>query len=306
MTLPIAVYGVTKYGESIYSDISSPTVSLVSAGQRDRLTFLVDLRFVVLLPTGPVDAGLVTFQYSLDDGATWNDATVQPYDRRHSPGLSGVISGISSSAQEHGVVWDAFIDLPEGDFSVKLFLELSITGGNPNTSLTTEEFQITTIIPPLDEDRLASGLDRRRLAERIDDFLGAGPIAPLRRGGSDFMTGRGRELVKSAIWQILNTRAATDRWGGEIPWDPAFGSLFWTLKHAPGDEITEELAHSYAEDALGWEPRVLIENVETEFFSQPRGGRGLRVKVGYSIIAENVPSNEVILPEVETVEVEVA
>jgi len=253
-----------------------------------------------------VDAGLVAFKYSLNDGATWNDCTVQPYDWRHSPGLGGVISGISSSAQEYGVVWDAFVDLPEGDFTVKLFLELSITGGNPNTSLTTDAVQVLTVVPPLDEDRLASGLDRRRLAERIDDFLGAGPIAPLRRGGSDFMTGRGRELVKSANWQILNTRAATERWGGELPWDPAFGALFWTLKHSPGDEITEELAHEYAEQALAWDPRNVVERAETEFFSKAGGGRGLRVKVGYSIISENVPSNEVILPEAETVEVEVA
>jgi len=129
MALPIAVYGVTKYGESTYSDISSPTVSLVSAGQRDRLTFLVDLRFVVLLPSGTVDAGLVAFKYSLDDGATWNDCTLQPYDWRHSPGLGGVISGISSSAQEYGVVWDAFVDLPEGEFDVKLFLEMSVKIG---------------------------------------------------------------------------------------------------------------------------------------------------------------------------------
>lgn len=306
MALPIAVYGVTKYGESTYSDIVSPTLSLVSASQRDRLTFLVDLRFVLLLFDGPFDLGLVAFRYTLDDGATWNDCTVQPYDWRHSPGTGGVIGGISSSAQEYGVVWDAFVDLPEGEFDVKLFLEMSVSGGNPNTSLTTGAFQVLTVVPPIEEDRLASGLDRRRLSERVDDFLGAGPIAPLRRGGSDFMTGRGRELVRSAIWQILNTRAATERWGGEVPWDPAFGSLFWTLKHAPGDEITEELAHAYAEDALAWEPRVLIERVETEFFGKAGGGRGLRVKVGYSIIAENVPSNEVILPEVEIVEVEVA
>ena len=284
-------------------------LTFVSVAQRTDQTYLVDVAFTAeWTGGGTADIGGSVFQYSIDGGDTWTDGTLQGYDRKHSPGLDGIINGIGTPAAPYGLVWNAFKDLPEGDFSVKLQVAFEVLPPDPieEQGFETSEFPATTIVPPLDEDRLASGLDRRRLAERIDDFLGAGPIAPFRRGGSDFMTGRGRELVKSANWQILNTRAATERWGGEIPWDPAFGSLFWTLKHAPGDEITEELAHEYAEQALAWDPRNVVERAETEFFSQPGGGRGLRVKIGYSLISENVPSNEVILPEVEIVEVEVA
>lgn len=300
-----------------------PVLTFKSAVQRDDPTYLVDFIFEATWPGragpsraygsdvygafaygDPKDLTVDAVDYSIDDGATWQAATAQPFDRKHS--ATDPLENVSVIATEFDFVWDTFRDLPEGDFEARL--RITVTGSS--TTLTTTPFSVTTIVPPLDEDRLASSLEKRRLSERVDDFLGAGPIAPLRRGSSDFMTGRGRELVKSAIWQILNTRGATERWGGEIPWEPGFGALFWTLRHAPADEITEELAHSYAEDALAWEPRVVVESVKTEFFSKSGGNgknrRALRVEVGYSIISENAPANQVILPEVETVEVEIA
>lgn len=287
-------------------------LTFVSVEQRADQTYLVDVVFTAeWTGGGTADIESSLFQYSTDGRDTWADGTFQVYDRIHSPGLDGIISDIDTPEAEYNLVWNAFRDLPEGDFAVKLRIAFEVLPPDPFEEQTFDitEFSATTVVPPLDEDRFASGLDKRRLSERLDDFLGAGPIAPFRRGGSDFMTGRGRELVKSAIWQILNTRAATERWGGEIPWEPGFGSLFWTLRHAPADEITEELAHSYAEDALAWEPRVVVESVKTEFISKSTGRgkdrRALRVEVGYSIISENSPGNQVILPDMETVEVEV-
>lgn len=282
-------------------------LAFVSAAQRADRTYLVDAAFTAeWTGAGTPDIELKQFQYSTDGGGTWADASPQVYDRKHSPGTGGIIAGVGTPASEYNLVWDAFSDLPEGDFDARVRASFETVTPAPweSSSFESTEFRVTTVVAPLDEDRLASSLDKRRLSERVDDFLGAGPVAPLRRGGSDFMTGRARELVASAIWQILNTRAATDRWGGELPWDPAFGSLLWTLRHAPGDEITEELAHAYAQEALAWEPRVLVEGVETEFFVKG-AGRGLRVDVGYSLIAENVPANQVILPETATVRVEV-
>ena len=304
--------------------MADPILTFVSVAQRTDPTFLVDLDFTAAHPDVPAPSlpygqavygvntygqgkflDLVSAEFSVDGGDTWRLATPQAFDRLHDFDDAGKVGPVWIDPQPFTFVWDAFRDLlgdPEGDYQAILRISLS---GSATVVLTSTSFSVSTIIPPLDEDRLTAGLEKRRLSERIDDFLGAGPIAPFRRGGSDFMTGRGRELVKSAIWQILNTRAATERWGGELPWEPGFGSLFWTLKHAPGDEITEELAHSYAEEALAWEPRVVVESVETEIFDKEAGGRGLRVRVGYSLIAENVPSNQVILPTVETVEVEV-
>jgi len=282
-------------------------LAFVSAEQRADPTYLADVAFTAeWTGGGTADIEESGIQYSTDGGTNWTDGTYQRYDRRHSPGTDGEIAGVGTPATEYGLVWDAFADLPEGDFSAKLRVSFEVLPPDPYEEQTfeTAEFDVTTVVAPLDEDRLASSLDKRRLSERIDDFLGAGPVAPLRRGGSDFMTGRGRELVGSAIWQILNTRAATERWGGELPWDPAFGSLLWTLRHGPADEITEELAHAYAQEALAWEPRVLVEGVETQFFDKV-SGRGLRCDVGYSLIAENAPANQVILPATETVEVEV-
>jgi len=321
----MAIYGEDIYGEQggagpLYG--GEPILDFVSVGQRDDRTFNVDLRYLAkwldretparkygeakygsFTYGPPKDFNLEEVYYSTDDGAHWNTATIQPYDRQHTSGAVGGfgIHNVYKAFQEFGVVWAPMEDLPDGDYSCKLMMKVS---GSIVVTLITPTFTIS-LTWPSPTPPPTSALERRAIARGIDDFLGRGPVQPLRRGSADFMQASGKELIKWCVWQILSTRAATDKWGGELAWDPGFGSLFWTLKHAPGDEITEELAHGYAEIALEQEPRVRVAKVETEFFER-NGGRGLRVRVRYAIITENVPGNEVFLPQfLETAEVEI-
>jgi len=302
---------------------SPPTMTFVSMTQRTDGTYLVDFAFEAGYPDAPEPArpygiavyglnsygpgkflDLVSAEYSIDGGDTWNPATAQVYDRRHSFGQVGKIGQVWDEEQPFRFVWDAFRDLygePEGEFEA--LFRLTVEGSLSTMITTPSPTTITTAVPATENDNINEALRRRREAVGFRDFLGQGPIAPFRRGSSDFMTAHGRELVKSAVWVILNTRAATDRWGGEIPWEPSFGALFWTLRHQPADEITQGLAVGYAEKALEWEPRVRLAGATVDVFDQ-RGGRGMRVGTRYTLITENDPSNEVFLPEEEFVEVE--
>lgn len=316
----MAIYGVHQYGEQYYG--GEPILEFVSVGQREDRTFNVDLRYRAkwLDRDGPARRygegrygafqygapkffNLVSVEYTTDDGGSWHPASIQPYDRKHTSGVIGGsgIGEVWSAFQEFGIVWAPILDLADGSYTCRLRVRVS---GSITVTIITPSFTLLLSwpVPTPPSDRARS---RRRLARGIDDYLGKGPVQPWRRGGADFMQASGRELIKACVRQILGTRAATSKWGGELPWDPSFGSLFWTLKHAPGDEITEELAHGYAELALAEEPRVRVTKVETEFFDRS-GGRGLRVRVHYAIISENVPGNEVFLPQfADTAEVEV-
>lgn len=118
------------------------------------------------------------------------------------------------------------------------------------------------------------------------------------------MTARGKELVASSVRSILKTKAATDRWGGELEWSPDFGSLYWALKHAQGDEITEELAIGYSELALGFEPRIELRDVEV-VYEDIEGGRAMYIFVRYALVTSDSPENLVILGDLETVKIEV-
>jgi hypothetical protein len=316
----MAIYGEDKYGEQFYG--GEPIVELISVAQREGRSFNVDVRYrakwldreTPAEPYGeetygsfvygpPKNFNLVSVEYSTDGGGAWNPATIQPYDRQHTSGEIGGngIENVWKEFTEFGIVWSPMADLEDGEYSAMLRFSIS---GSITVTLITGPFTVLLTWPVVTPPGSAA-FERRAIARGVDDFLGRGPVQPLRRGSADFMQASGKELIKWCVWQILSTRAATDLWGGELAWDPAFGSLFWTLKHAPGDEITEELAHGYAEIALEQEPRVRVAKVETEFFEKD-GGRGLRVRVRYAIITKNVPGNEVFLPQfLETAEVEI-
>jgi hypothetical protein len=199
---------------------------------------------------------------------------------------------------EYNFVWNAFFDLPE-DFEGDVELEMSLSA-SPPTIITSSPFPVTTVVP-VSSTVLVS---ERRAAFKIDDYLGEGPIAPWKRGPSDFNTARGKVLVASAIQSILKTKAATELWGGELEWSPGFGNLFWALKHAQADEITEELGKAYAELALAQEPRVEFRDAEVVYEEQD-GGMKMFIKVLYSLIGADVSDNQVILPDLETLTVEV-
>lgn len=96
------------------------------------------------------------------------------------------------------------------------------------------------------------------------DKFGRGLTHPFRRDGKgDFANTVGIPLVRSAVTQILGTKAETEFNEGELPWNPEFGSKLHLLKHAPNNQATAELARIYSIEAVNrWEPRVRITNID--------------------------------------------
>lgn len=119
------------------------------------------------------------------------------------------------------------------------------------------------------------------------DFLGFGLLAPFRRDGkSDFAAAGGSRVISSSIRNILGTRK------GELRWRPDFGSELYRLKHMAAEDIPD-LARFYAIDALTkWEPRIVIQDVLAE---KDEDGQALLLEVQYSIISQNVSSNQVVI-----------
>ena len=126
------------------------------------------------------------------------------------------------------------------------------------------------------------------------DVLGRGPIRPFSRSTTDVSTASGAALVKSAIGQILGTRAGSDTAQGELPWRPDFGSQLYLLRHGNHSRAMNSLAQVYVQDALSqWEPRADVTDTDVEFQERTTGGYALVVRVRYRLIAENVTGNRV-------------
>lgn len=131
----------------------------------------------------------------------------------------------------------------------------------------------------------------------MNPVLGFGLLRPFRRDRkADFAADGGDALIRSAVGQILATRASSENVQGELPWRPEFGSLLYLLRHQKNDSVLQELARVYVVDALKrWEPRVLVRMVGIAR-EQQEGEDILAVNVGYSLITRNVPGNQVVLP----------
>lgn len=134
-------------------------------------------------------------------------------------------------------------------------------------------------------------------------FLGCGLVRPFRRDQKrDFANECGEELVRAAVGQVLGTMAASDLVQGELPWRTDFGSLLYLLMYDAVDEIFEELARVYVQDALrAWEPRVIVTNVEV-FANEAAGLEAgeVQIRVLWDLIGENVDGNDVIQRGLET------
>ncbi|HUV13075.1 MAG TPA: hypothetical protein VMY18_05490 [Acidobacteriota bacterium] len=301
-------------GPYSYSSVLPPSAEWTTIVQRTGGTYLVDAKFNLWKDGGHhcygafkygaqkygpddfvYDANLINAEYSDDGGNTWNACSPQDLDFRHTAQNP---MHIVASKREFDFVWNAFWDLDD-DFEGEITLRFEFTGSS-SVIITSSSFYVSTVVRRSPQVLTVS----RRAAFRIGDYLGQGPVAPWRRGPSDFMTAKGQVLVASAVAMILNTKAATDKWGGEVPWDPGFGSLFWTLKHAPGDDITSEEAAGFAELALDQEPRLVFIDAEAERREQG-GSNALYVLIKYGLITNNVEGNEVIVPNLETIEIEV-
>lgn len=135
-----------------------------------------------------------------------------------------------------------------------------------------------------------------------DAYLGFGLIRPFQRDlKNDFANTGGVALVKSAIGQILGTRASSDFTIGEMPWRTEFGSIVYLLRHQPNTDVLQELARVYVADALRlWEPRVALRRVDITQKRAPNGELSvLHIEVAYNIIQRSVVGNQVVLPNVE-------
>jgi phage baseplate assembly protein W len=129
----------------------------------------------------------------------------------------------------------------------------------------------------------------------IRDFLGKGPIAPLRRlGAQDFIFGAGAPLIRSAIHQIVGTER------GEVRWRPGFGLRLNAKRHKLNNEDLKDELRAEVDTAIrAFEPRVDLNQVEVR-----QEGPKIVIKVGWQPIERNVPGNQVILgPEITEVTV---
>lgn len=133
------------------------------------------------------------------------------------------------------------------------------------------------------------------LARGAPSFLGFGIITPFRRTANDFANGGGVPLVKSCVSQVLGTKGDSPVSSGELPWRTEFGALIGLLRHKPNNFALGDMARAYGADALArWEPRVQVTTADV--VQSPQARKVLGIRIGYSLIAANVPGNAVDLP----------
>lgn len=274
-----------------------PVLENVTAVQRDTIqTFLVDVGFEVGHPTGDDLVPVIEFSNG-DIAGPFSPATAQTFDRKHSS--TDPITGVPTTPPNKPVnyVWNAFQDLPNGAFQ-QIFIRVSVTA-TLTTTVTVGPIVVATAVEEDLDPNLTAQLDRRSILSRTPfDFLGNGIVIPFRRGVRDIVSASGIELIRSSVRQILGTRASVGSLVGELPWRPDFGSKLWVLRNRLNDATLEGQAVAFVREALLQEPRVRITDVfvEREPFSEPNE---LRVRVQYTIIDENVDSNNVVLPDFE-------
>jgi len=103
----------------------------------------------------------------------------------------------------------------------------------------------------------------------------------------DFAVSVGKELVRSAVMQVLGTVEASDFTQGELPWRTDFGSLLHLLRHKKNDVVLRELARVYVRDALRcWEPRVVVAGIDVQHVNSE--GNQFSLLLRYQVIKCNV------------------
>ena len=117
-------------------------------------------------------------------------------------------------------------------------------------------------------------------------LLGYGLLAPLRRDRRlDFASAGGVQLVRSAISQILGTRADDGRMTGELPWRPEMGSLLHRLQYAAIDDSFASLVRSRVIGAISlWEPRARITSVQVVRAADAQGHLQALIRVAFDIV----------------------
>lgn len=122
------------------------------------------------------------------------------------------------------------------------------------------------------------------------------PVKVEQNGSGDVVVAKGHAAVDSEIRQVLGTRAATETTRGELPWDPAFGSVVHRLRHMNDSPAANALARELVGTAVEkyvTAVSVLAVAITTEDLPK-NGGRVMRIVVVYEVRASG---------EVDTVEV---
>lgn len=134
-------------------------------------------------------------------------------------------------------------------------------------------------------------------------FLGQGLLRPfVRDEKNDFANGSGSALIRSAVGQVLGTRATSARTVGELPWRPEFGSLLHTLRHSNNNEALKEIAKGFVVDALRrWEPRVRVTGFAININTTTGREDTLEIVVAYNVIDHNTAGNNVVLSNQQAV-----
>lgn len=126
-------------------------------------------------------------------------------------------------------------------------------------------------------------------------YLGHGLGTPFTRVANDFHDAEDLDSVKSALGQILGTRAQGERAQGELHWRPEFGSLLYQLRHRNQTAGFRMFATHFVRDAVArWEPRIRV--VDVSVVADPRTPRSVVIRVVFHVLDRNVASNRVIFP----------
>lgn len=126
-------------------------------------------------------------------------------------------------------------------------------------------------------------------------ITGRGILLPFRRNmRSDFASGEGVELVRSAVRLVLGTVCGSDTTQGELPWRTEFGSLTQLLRLRNNSPALAELArHRVVEPLALWVPSVRVREVIVQ-----QNGETMSLTVRYDLV--DPIGTKVVVPGLET------
>lgn len=281
--------------------IGGPVLSGGTAVQRDTdRTFLVDVGFALYDPAGANQSIALSLEWSVGTQASpaaWAAATANPYDRLHTAGNppSLVTVPLAAPAKAFNFVWNAYQDLPRGNFAY-VWLRITVVDvAALESQLVVGPFAVTTDVAGSPDPLTAQLTKLAALSRASTDFLGNGLDLPFRRGPRDFVSVSGVDLVRARVRQILGTRAAFGDLFGDLPWRPDFGQKLWTFRHRGNTRTLRARASAFIREALSWERSVRVVGVEIE--REPLADPELlMVHVTYEVLLDDFAGTDVETP----------
>lgn len=119
--------------------------------------------------------------------------------------------------------------------------------------------------------------------EDIPDYTGIGLSEKSLFEYGRVKTNKGIDRLEQSMRQILITPK------GSRFFVPTFGSMLYSIIYEPNDFIISDLARLYAREAIEeWEPRVKIEDIQTDSGTDPQV---LFMKIIYRVLSTNSLEN---------------